>query len=395
MTSTKMLAAALGTTILSWGLAAPAARAGDDGNYSRVATIQVPGNPLTSFDISWVDQRTQTYFLSDRANKAVDIFDAAHGTYTGRVAGFVGINTALGAAANNTAGPNGVLTVGQHEIWAGDGDSTVKVINRDSMTITDTMSTGGQDRADEMAYDPQDHIFLVVNDAEDVTSDPNSGPFMTLISTEPGHKILAKIVIHYATNGMEQPVWDRSQGVFFVALPQNGANVADGDILKVDPHSLSLTGSYPVENCQPHGLVLGPRHSLYLGCNAVTPAPIQIVMDTRNGNIISTVSGTGGTDEAWYDPNTQNYFSGNSSFPGGAVLGIVDARTNTLRQNIPTTTSAHSVAADSLNEHVFVPFTPTASDAACTNGCISVYAPQELHNWSLADLRSVLQQLEN
>ena len=53
------------------------------------------------------------------------------------------------------------------------------------------------------------------------------------------------------------------------------------------------------------------------------------------------------------------------------------------------------MAADSLNEHVFVPFTPTASDAACTNGCISVYAPKELHNWSLAELRSVLQQLEN
>jgi hypothetical protein len=33
---------------------------------------------LFSFDISWVDQATQTYYLADRSNRAVDIVDAEH-----------------------------------------------------------------------------------------------------------------------------------------------------------------------------------------------------------------------------------------------------------------------------------------------------------------------------
>jgi len=36
-----------------------------------IAVIPVPGRPLTSFDISWVDAPTQTCFLADRSNFGV------------------------------------------------------------------------------------------------------------------------------------------------------------------------------------------------------------------------------------------------------------------------------------------------------------------------------------
>lgn len=393
MKRAAMMALALSTTVLV-PVAAKADPIADVGAYSRVATIQMPGNPLTSFDISWVDQRTQRYYLADRSNKSIDIFDAAQATYLGRVTGFVGINTALGAAANDTAGPNGVVPVGKHEVWAGDGDSTVKVINLDSMTITDVINTGGKNRADEMAVDEKDHVFIVVNDAEEITSDPNSGPFLTLISTEPGHKILGKIVLHDATNGTEQPVYDSQLGLFFVAVPQLGTDVENGEILKVNPRTAATAGAFVVTGCQPHGLVQGPRQTLFLGCNETTPSLTQKVMDARTGAILASIPGVGGTDESWYDPMAGRYFSGASSQPGGAVLGIMDARNNTLLQTIPTTTSAHSVAADSLNGRVFVPFTPVASDAACPNGCISVFAPAYKYNMALADLRDFLSQLD-
>src|SRR5258708_18084646 len=49
-------------------------------------TIPVPGtlnNPtggkLYSFDISWVDQRSRTYYLADRSNLAVDVVDTKTG----------------------------------------------------------------------------------------------------------------------------------------------------------------------------------------------------------------------------------------------------------------------------------------------------------------------------
>src|SRR3979409_2513999 len=91
----------------------------------QIGTISIPGEPLDSFDISFVDQQTNRYFLADRSNKAIDIFDVKSSNFVGRVAGFVGLQP-----KNATAGPNGVVTAnGGTEVWAGDGNSTVKVID--------------------------------------------------------------------------------------------------------------------------------------------------------------------------------------------------------------------------------------------------------------------------
>src|SRR5262249_39847829 len=72
------------------------ARADGEGNGKRAVTlikvIPVPvhaGNntagALYSFDISWVDQATQTYYLADRSNSAVDIVDAKTKTFLGQL----------------------------------------------------------------------------------------------------------------------------------------------------------------------------------------------------------------------------------------------------------------------------------------------------------------------
>ena len=53
---------------------------------------------MYSFDISFVDQKTQTYYLADRSNAAVDVVDAKTGTFTKQIAaspafkGFSGSN---------------------------------------------------------------------------------------------------------------------------------------------------------------------------------------------------------------------------------------------------------------------------------------------------------------
>ncbi|PYU11933.1 MAG: cytochrome C nitrite reductase, partial [Acidobacteria bacterium] len=59
------------------------------------------------------------------------------------------------------------------------------------------------------------------------------------------------------------------------------------------------------------------------------------------------------------------------------VLGVIDAVTNTWLQNVPSGANAHSVAADPMTNHVFVPLQPSASCRAFSNfGCIAVYAQQ-------------------
>src|SRR5437879_6677824 len=157
--------------------------------YHQIALITVPGNPLTSFDISIVERSSQTddeddrssntddrgdrsgksdersnqtYFLADRSNKAVDIFNASSNTFETRVAGFVGFT-----GNNDTSGPNGVVVVhDRDEVWAGDGNSTVKVIDLGTDAIVATISTGGTARADEIAYDQKDKMILIANDAD-------------------------------------------------------------------------------------------------------------------------------------------------------------------------------------------------------------------------------------
>jgi hypothetical protein len=55
----------------------------------------VTGSPTNygayGFDISWVDNSTQKHYLMDRANNAIDLVDAATGTFLGFIGSTAGI----------------------------------------------------------------------------------------------------------------------------------------------------------------------------------------------------------------------------------------------------------------------------------------------------------------
>lgn len=379
MSARKHLLLAASAAVALVGLSTGAARAADPPQFGRLATIQVPGNPLTQFDISYVDPATETYFLADRSNSAVDIFDATNNTFLARVGGFVGYDPKKGT---DLAGPNGIVGVGNNEIWAGDGDSTVKVVNLESLTITDVISTGGTHRVDEMSYDARDRILAVANNADDP-------PFITLISTRSAvhgqDRILGKVVFSTdgsgidATNGIEQSVYNPANGMLYVSVPQVGPDPALGAIAVVDPRRAALVATVPISLCQPSGLALGPRQHLLVGCS-ITPtadnpgyAPNSQVINARTGAIVSVVREVGGSDQVAYDPDNRTFYLAARNDLSGPVLGIISARTNRFLGKIPTAPNAHSVAADPINNHVFVPLTPQPNDPACTTGCIGVY----------------------
>src|SRR6266576_2689090 len=90
-----------------------------------IGVIPVPGNPIASADISWVDPGTERYYLADRSNFGVDIIDAETDFYVGRVNGMVG------PVGPNGPGPNGVLVTPNRNLWVGDGNSTARVADVD------------------------------------------------------------------------------------------------------------------------------------------------------------------------------------------------------------------------------------------------------------------------
>src|SRR5439155_359406 len=83
-----------------------------------------------SFDISWVDQATQTYYLADRSNNVIDVVDAKTGAFVGQIpGGFKGVAVGGGVVQGGQSGPNGVTT-GGHCLFVTDAPSRVVRIDR-------------------------------------------------------------------------------------------------------------------------------------------------------------------------------------------------------------------------------------------------------------------------
>ena len=328
--------------------------------YQQVAFIDLPSGsvPLKSFDISFVERSSQTYYLADRSNKAVDIFDASSNTFETRLTGspaFVG-NT----GNPDTSGPNGVVVVhDRDELWVGDGMSRVQVFDLRTNSWVATIPTGTTEtRADEIAYDQKDKLILIANDAD-------TPPFVTLIDTQT-RAIVAKITFADATAGLEQPVWDPETQLFYMSVPE-ATTAPGGAVAVIDPRTHMRVGLFPVQSCGPAGLALGPKQQLLIGCGDPTA---EQVMDARTGSIVATIAQVSGADEVWYNPGDKHYYVAARNNPTGPVLGVIDAMTDMWIQNVTTGPGAHSVAANPINDEIFVPLRPTATHLL---GGIGVY----------------------
>jgi len=388
-------------------------------------TIDVGGIGLGAFDISFVDPKIELYVLADRTNASVDLFDSEDATFIGRVGGFKGVVLAAdGKTADNTlSGPDGVVIVDGKEIWAGDGDSTVKVIDIGTRSIINTISSGGTNRVDEMAYDSRDHILAAANNAD-------VPPFVTLFDTTAKSK-MGRITFDGTNNtppatktGIEQPQWSPGTGLFYVSVPDfttvdpnDSTTPGVGGVAVIDPNASAghqVLRTLLVKNCNPAGLALGPRHQALIGCsgNFVNSSgekttqsliiDITSKSDAVDGAVIATVP-IGGNDEVWFDKGTRHYFlaARNNLTAGKAdpILGSIDAGTNKLDPSAPTSLTAHSVAADANAHNVFVPIgcasskadsctkdapkttDPTNTDPDCrAQGCIAVFRARSEHS---------------
>jgi len=342
-----------------------------------VGGILVPGNPLR-FDISWVDQETERYFLAEAGNGSVDVFDAENNLFLGRMGGF------HGAAAPNDPcgridgmGPSGVMVTSNNDLWATDAHGTVKVFDLTSaqppfhLTPIATISTGAQCRADELAFDPKDHLVIVGNPAE-------TPPFATLISSNPPYNLVGTIPFPGA-GGLEQSLWDSELhgGRLLVNVPGTGNS---GMVAVIDPTTMAVETTYATPGCAGSGLALGPFQHLLVGCSG---GP-QLILNALNGHILNTIAEIPSADEVWYNSGDGRFYAASNSAPN-PVLGVIDAETTTFLETLPSGPGAHSVSAFRETNHIFVPIgIPTATIPTDTcaamfgfpakTGCIAVYS---------------------
>src|SRR5215813_5258137 len=401
------------------------------------AGVNNTAGALYSFDISWVDQATQTYYLADRSNRAVDIVDAKTKKFLTQLTAtppFAGISPPAFSTA--TAGPNGVVT-GGHCLFVTDAPS--RVVSFDTTTfppsqVSDVKTGATATRADELAYDAKDKKLLVINNAD-------TPPFGTLITVNSATCALTpptaadRITLDAAhgvdaQDGAEQPVFHPGTGKFYLSIPVIGAHVKDGGVIRIDPTTGAIEHTFPIEFCSPAGLTVGPRSELLIGCNrvfdtagnvwsptgTVTAAPKGVILNVKTG-ATTDVLGVGAGDEVWFNEGDGNYYATGSGSPfrpidvvgvppisltaqGSTPLGVIDAENRKLIQSVPTfnvpavTTgpaagqhpagTAHSVAANAANNLVFVPLAANNAFSAfavpnggpvpdCEKGCIAVF----------------------
>ena len=344
-------------------------------SLNRVATIDIPGGKLEQFDIGYVDSETGRYYVADRSNAGVDIFDTRTFTYVGRVGGFVGLKfNPDNKPAIVLSGPNGIAFDPQKkELWAADGDSTVKVIDvaANPPKIVASINTGGQKRADELGIDTKDGLVLVGNNAEKPS-------YVTFISTKPDHAIVGKLEMPDASDGIDQPLYVPETGMFYASVPIWKEDKNHGGLAVIDPKTLKMVKLIPIDDCGPLGLAQGPGTKVIVGCSAgskartpTVPNPETVIIDVATEKVVKVIHELGGQDEVWYNPGAHQYYTASRDLPSGPVLGVINADTDTFVESITTGENAHSVAADSKNNAIFVPL--TAGNTACPNGCIGVY----------------------
>jgi hypothetical protein len=398
-----------------------------------LTAVQIPGNPLRSFDISWVNPDRAEYYLADRSNSGIDVIDTQTLKWKRTIGGFVGIvlNAAHTAVNNNLSGPDGVTSHGRW-LYAGDGNSTLKVIDLNApnaSAIKQTISTGGTTRLDEMALTTDGKILIAANNAEDP-------PFATLFRANGDAGTSNVSIISHITvdptiippgNGLsiEQPAWDPTTKRFYTSIPiiannPPGCNPAvivgptacDGGLLVTDPAQVT-PGAYvqtaynPVTNvgvialhaCGPNGATVGPHDNLLLGCtpqNDSNDVTTQVINATTHN--YANIANITGSDEVWFNSGDNRYYTGSSrdcTLPGtpcpnasqqSPVLGVIDG-TSVLIEKIPQSSGSHSVAADSKRNLIFVPQVApvavvgtggdtTANGAGIcgsSNGCVAVY----------------------
>ena len=394
-----------------------------------VTAIAIPGNPLRSFDISFVNPDRSQFYFADRSNAAIQVIHTGSLTWQRSLGGFVGIKlNGSGGVNNNISGPDGVASHGRW-VYGGDGDSTVKVFDLDSnpaMALKQVVSTKGTTRVDEMALTSDGTLLLAANNAEDP-------PFATLFNANGDDSkshvsIISKISVDPSIVpagfglSLEQPSWDPGTSRFYTSIPviannPSGCNygqsagpiTCDGGVLVVDPaqitqsmvtlgafNTTTKTGVIALRGCGPNGSTVGPNENILLGCTPQNNPSDNITLVLNAVSRVQTpIANITGSDEVWYNAGDNRYYLGASRAcglaagcpHGGAVLGVVDAATNTLIEKVPQSSNSHSVAADAKRNLIFVPQVGAASVVGSggdttnvgagicgsNNGCVAVF----------------------
>jgi DNA-binding beta-propeller fold protein YncE len=248
-----------------------------------------------------------------------------------------------------------------------DGDSTIKVVDLKTNVITATIATGGKLRANAMAFDPNRRVVIVANSNEEV-------PFFSLISAEPGYKILAKLPVPQSAENLERSAWHAPSSTFYTAIPVSSADKSKGLLAQTDPKSGTIIKLHELERCHPHSLSIVSDTTIFLGCSLAhgpnrKPGGDMAVFDIATGRIESYGAGWGGNGGSTVNPARAQYYHATTN---GALV-VVDTKSRQLVQKVPTWNGARSLDVRLATNTIYV---ATSAKGGPCGGCVVAFAQE-------------------
>lgn len=339
--------------------------------------VTVPGISAAktfSFGLSLVDQGR--FYLADRSNASLDVFDTATNTLLAQVPGFTG-----------TGGPNGIARVtGTDKLYVSDVDS-VKVVSTANNTVVKSIPVA--DASGNLAgrsvgggcYDADDRIMMFVN--------PNDN-FATWFNTD-NDTVIARLDFKDGDQGLGQCTYDTLTKSFLLnrryTTTNPGGELDAISAVSVKSGAPAITQRWTMAACIPTGIALGPNRDVAIACDSSAPGTTltTLIMNRVNGVLVANVP-VGGADQIAFDVSTNRYYVAahhwqSNGVVGAAgtttyapVLGTIDASARVLVATTPTGNNAHAVAVDNLTSQVYLPYSATTGSTQFANGGLAVYS---------------------
>lgn len=293
--------------------------------------IEIP--PIThkvaSLDMLAIDPAARRMYAADLTDLGLDVIDLSHapGTYAQTID--------LGVP------PNGVVIApDRHEIFTGNDDSTVSVVDIDPAsptkdTVVASLSTGGDGPADLIEYDPKDRKVFVTN--------PDDG-FVSIIDA-PTRRVDKKID---NLGVIDQPRYDPVNGLVYVSgTDQNVLYV-------VDPRSEQLVRTLHLDvPCQPHGIAINPRTNQgILGCSN-KDEPHTVVWDFGRDQMIRVFDQAGAGDGVVFDSRSNHFYFAAKDYYPAEVAVFSGSAPITFLTAVPTSHSSRAVAYDAARRALY------------------------------------------
>ncbi len=281
--------------------------------YSVLKTVKVGGDG--GFDYVYADSDGRRLYVARTGpTKRIDVFD---------------LDTLASVGQIPDVGAHGatVDTKSHH------GFATSKPVTMfDSQTLKVIKTIDAQGNPDGMLYDPFNRRVYILS---------HSAPNATVIDAKTGD-IIGTIDLGGAP---EQAATD-GKGHIYV-------DIEDKDnIAVVDAKTMQVTAHYPLGDSKtPAGLAFDAKnHILFIECR--NPA-VSVIMDARDGKILTTLPIGTGVDGAGFMPATKEAFSSQ----GDGTLTVIKETSPTafeVEQTVKTMPSAKTMTIDSKTGHIYL-----------------------------------------